>query len=341
MNKDQGQEHTPAIDDIKEHQLPQVKITLANPLRWVNSYILRGEDGVTIIDPGPRTDSSEQEWMNALEKLAIRFDDIASIVLTHHHPDHYGLAGWFQERSGCQVWMSARAHQEAELMWGESSSMDADLPDLFRRHGMPEVWLQRLSEHLNSFFPQVTPQPAISIIHDDLPFRMGNRIWLPVQTAGHAPGHLSFYHADSGVLLCGDAVLPQISPNVSLLPGSDSDPLALFLAGLSRLRELDVRVAYPGHRHPFTHFRDRIDALLLHHEERLHDIAGMLQLTGGLNAFEVCLALFGDKLGIHQLRFAMCEALAHLVELVDRGLAELGENDNATLYFSVRQSPVS
>ena len=112
---------------------------------------------------------------------------------------------------------------------GADSSMDRALPAFFRQHGMPETKLALLPEHLNGFFPQVTPQPEITFIGEDLPFRMGNRIWLPVQTAGHAPGHLSFFHADSGVLLCGDAVLPQISPNVSLVPGSDAEPLALFL----------------------------------------------------------------------------------------------------------------
>lgn len=327
----------PEINHIEEHQLSQVKITLSNPLRWVNSYVLRGDDGVTILDPGPRTDSSEQEWQAALELLDIGISDIVSVVLTHHHPDHYGLAGWFQERTGAKVWMSERAHREAMLMWGPDSTMDSALPSFFGLHGMPESWLDQLPEHLNSFFPQVTPQPQVSYIGEDLPFRMGNRIWIPVQTAGHAPGHLSFFHADTGVLLCGDAVLPQISPNVSLLPGSDAGPLALFLAGLRRLRELHVRTAYPGHRHPFTHVRERIDTLLVHHEERLTAIAGMLGAAGRLTAFEVCTALFGDKLGIHQLRFAMCEALAHLAELTDRREAEMVEHEDGMCYFSVRK----
>ncbi|MMZ66973.1 hypothetical protein D1872_295120 [compost metagenome] len=40
-----------------------------------------------------------------------------------------------------------------------------------------------------------------------------------------------------------------------------------------------------------------------------------------MSGFEVCAALFGTDLGIHQMRFAMSEALAHLVELVRRGRA--------------------
>ncbi|MGG1876295.1 MBL fold metallo-hydrolase [Paenibacillus cisolokensis] len=334
MSKQQ-REPGPEVKEMPEHHLAQVKITLDNPLRWVNSYVLRGDEGVTIIDPGPRTEGSEREWEAALTQLGITPGDIASIVLTHHHPDHYGLAGWFQARSGGRVWMSRRAHQEAMLMWGPNSAMETALPSLFRLHGMPEHRLAELPAHLKGFNAQVTPQPDVSFLEAGRPFHMGDRLWLPIETAGHAPGHLSFYDADRGVLLCGDAVLPQISPNVSLLPGSDEAPLALYLAGLRRLRELDVRTAYPGHRNPFTHFRERIDALLEHHEERLAYIAGLLREAGQLTAYEVCTALFGDSLGIHQLRFAMCEALAHLAELARRHNARVAEGTGGALYFTV------
>ncbi|KKO54299.1 MBL fold metallo-hydrolase [Paenibacillus sp. DMB20] len=325
----------PEITSWKETGILQVKIGLDNPLRWVNSYILPGDGGdVTLMDPGPRTRSSEREWEAALSALGLSPRHISAIVLTHHHPDHYGLAGWFQERSGARVWMSERAHGEAGLMWGEGSRMGERLPAFFAEHGMPEPWLSRLPEHLDGFVPQVTPKPEVTYLREGMPIRMGGRDWLPVQTAGHAPGHLAFHHEDSGVLLCGDAVLPQISPNVSLVPGSDAEPLRLYLEGLRRLRALHVRAAYPGHRHPFTHFRERIDALLAHHEERLDIIAGMLSAAGSLTAFEVCTALFGDKLGIHQMRFAMCEALAHLAELVRRGRAEMRETASGAYAFA-------
>ncbi|WP_054956192.1 MBL fold metallo-hydrolase [Paenibacillus dakarensis] len=321
---------------LNEDGLLRIKITLDSPLRWVNSYLLQDEHGITLIDPGPRTEVTEQEWKETLASLQINEEHITSIVLTHHHPDHYGLAGWFQERTGAKVWMSERAHKEAQLMWGgggHASDMNEKLPAFFAEHGMPHEWLRQIPEHLNRFFSQVNPEPQVSYIDEMMPVRMGGRIWLPVQTAGHAPGHLSFYQKDSGVILCGDAVLPQISPNISLVPGSDDEPLRLYLDGLRRLRELHVRAAYPGHRGPFMHFSERIDALLLHHEERLAEISGMLSAAGGLTGYEACIALFGNKLGVHQMRFAMCEALAHLAELVRQGQAELERMDTETFRF--------
>ncbi|MNW13626.1 hypothetical protein D3C71_2116280 [compost metagenome] len=39
--------------------------------------------------------------------------------------------------------------------------------------------------------------------------------------------------------------------------------------------------------------------------------------------YEVCELLFGNELGIHQMRFAMSEALAHLLELIRIGRVQL------------------
>ncbi|MBW4840883.1 MAG: MBL fold metallo-hydrolase [Paenibacillaceae bacterium] len=311
----------PDIQLWERELLARVPISMAPPLRRVNSYVLRGEEGITIIDPGPRTDETIGEWQAAWKELGISSRDITQIVLTHHHPDHYGLAGYLQEITGAMVHMSPRAYEETRLMWGTDSRMHEALPELFRRHGMPESWCGQLPGHLHSFVAQVTPAPEVTFLREGEPIWMGGRAWLPIETAGHAPGHLSFYDAVQKMMVCGDAVLPQISPNISFLPGSDPQPLRSFLDSLVKLNGYEVATAYPGHRNPFDYFAERIRLLLEHHEERLLRIEGLLR-ERPQTAFDVCAALFGTELGIHQMRFAMSETLAHLVELVRQGRAE-------------------
>ncbi|WP_136608333.1 MBL fold metallo-hydrolase [Paenibacillus dokdonensis] len=324
------------MPEITDHHngIIQVKISMSFPLRWVNSYVLRGPEGLTIIDPGPHTPENEEEWNQAFRELGIALSDIEAVVLTHHHPDHLGCSGWIQQQTGCKVWMSERSFQETQRMWGPQSTMNSDLLDLFRRQGMPADWTDQLEVHMNSFMPQITPLPEVSFIPSEQLFTMGGRDWLPVQTAGHAPGHLSFYHEESGDILCGDAVLPQISPNVSLMPGSDPEPLQSFLMGLLKLKNLEVSTAYPGHRNPFRHFEDRLEALLLHHEERL---VKMEQLLGSAPAsgYELCVSLFSSKLGIHQMRFAMCETLAHTRELERRGRIAAFHNEDDMIQYKM------
>ena len=305
----------------EEEQLTQVKISMSGPLRWVNSYLWRGETGVVIVDPGPRSNQTEEEWRVVWNKLSISPQEITDIVLTHHHPDHYGLAGWMQEQTGASVWMSQRAHQEAEFMWGKAAEINHVLPAYFRCHGMTEKWAEQLLPHLESFDPQVTPSPIAQYIEKG-DFEVGGRRFQVIETFGHAPGHLSFYEVDRELILCGDAVLPQISPNISLLPGSDPEPLLHFMQGLDELGALSVRKAFPGHRHPMKSFRERVNSLKIHHEERLNQMERMIG-EQPQTAFEVCIVLFGEKFGIHQMRFAMAETLAHLQELVRQGRADL------------------
>ncbi|MBD7969780.1 MBL fold metallo-hydrolase [Paenibacillus gallinarum] len=305
----------------EEEELTRVKISMSGPLRWVNSYLWRGEKGVVIVDPGPRSNQTEEEWHVVWNALSITPQEITDIVLTHHHPDHYGLAGWMQEQTGASVWMSRRAHQEAEFMWGREAEINHVLPVYFRSHGMTEIWTEQLLPHLESFDPQVSPTPLVQYVEEGA-FEVGGRTFQVIETSGHAPGHLSFYEADRELILCGDAVLPQISPNISLLPGSDPEPLLSFMQGLDELGALSVRKAFPGHRHPMRSFHERISSLKIHHEERLNQIEKMIG-EQPQSAFEVCTALFGQKFGIHQMRFAMAESLAHLQELVRQGRADL------------------
>lgn len=329
------------------YSILQVSVPMDSPLRQVNSYILPDEDRtITIIDPGPRSPDTEKCWQGILEELGLSWSDIRDIVVTHHHPDHYGLAGWLQSLSGCKVWMTKRAHAEVRLMWGngvEDAGKDRDgeisgetinevLPAYFSRHGMTQQWSSGIKAHLESFNSQVLPQPTVSYFSEVERFRMGGRDWQLIVTGGHAPGHVSFYHADSGQMLCGDAVLPQISPNVSLVPGSDVQPLLTFLQGLRKLGELPVSMAFPGHREPFAGFAHRVGSLLTHHEERL-DTAAALLASGPLSGFAVCEILFRSRVTtVHQMRFAMSETLAHLAELVRRKRAVMVEVDGSYLF---------
>ncbi len=355
-----------------DENILQVSVPMDSPLRQVNSYILSDEDGrVTIIDPGPRSPDTENCWLGILQELNLSWKDVRDIVVTHHHPDHYGLAGWLQAQSGCKVWMTKRAHAEALLMWGDGLGDDAGkgadedawngagydsgndvdkdagndkgkdindiLPVYFSQHGMTDQWSNGIKAHLESFNSQVEPQPTVSYLDVEEPFSMGGRDWQLIVTGGHAPGHVSLYHAGSGQMICGDAVLPQISPNVSLLPGSDPQPLQTFLQGLQELGSYPVSMAFPGHREPFAGFAHRVNSLLAHHEERL-DTAAALLASGPLSGFAVCDFLFRSRVtSVHQMRFAMSETLAHLEELVRRERTVMLEVDGGILFAVAEQ----
>ncbi len=299
----------------------QVKVPLPFSLKWVNSYLLPEEAGWTLIDPGLHTEGTEAFWTDVLSEWKIQWQDIKSILLTHHHPDHYGMAGWFQERTGAVVYISQVALDNAKRLWGDNETFSDELTEAFLQHGMAESLTDDMRAHMRGFREKVSPQPVnVMTLQPGSMFRMGGSDWEIVGGEGHAPGHLSFYDRHSGKLLCGDQVLPDISPNIGWMPGGDPDPLASFLSSLQEMLLLEVNMVFPGHRDPFLQYRQRIEELLEHHERRL---LKMTELMGeeGRSAFEVCELLFSTRLrsNAHQLRFALAETIAHLILMERRG----------------------
>jgi glyoxylase-like metal-dependent hydrolase (beta-lactamase superfamily II) len=91
-----------------------------------------------------------------------------------------------------------------------------------------------------------------------------------IATPGHAADHLSFIAGP--VCFSGDAILGKGSVFVSSYPGA----LAAYLAGLRRLRELDLELIAPGHGPLITDPAARIDAYIAHRLERERQIAEAL-----------------------------------------------------------------
>lgn len=320
------------------HGWLQVKIPLPFSLKWINSYLLPGDGGWAMIDPGLRTEEAVACWDNVLDQAGIDWSDISSIVVTHHHPDHYGLAGLVQERSGAPVWMSQTAMNTARRLWGEDETFSAELTEAFVKHGLPSELEQPMLDHMTGFREKVSPQPTgpdIRILQPGTEFQMAGAIWELVGGEGHAPGHISLLDRRRRLLLCGDQVLPHITPNIGWMPGGDSDPLGSYLQTLRSMVDLPVDIAFPGHRDPFPRFGERVLEISAHHDRRL---SHMLELVGdsSISTFELCEATFGARLrgNIHNLRFALAETIAHAVYLEKSGkLIRVDDCDGLMIRF--------
>jgi glyoxylase-like metal-dependent hydrolase (beta-lactamase superfamily II) len=296
----------------------QVQLPLPFPLRIVNCYVLRDGDGWTIIDTGINYLAGRAAWQVALAELEIAPKLIRRIILTHAHPDHYGMAGWLAEQSGASVQLAPLEQEFARTAWHAGAANEQVIVDFFQAHGMPTELAEQVRHSMAETRAMTLPWPATSAIEPGGSLRVGARSFQVIATPGHSDQHLVFYCAEERLLLCGDAVLIKITPNISLWPHGRPDPLADFLQSLDRLAALHVDLALPGHGPLIRAFGQRLAELRAHHHERLEI---MEQATGdGATAFSICTAVFPTSaLSPHQLRFAMAETLAHLQYLVGAG----------------------
>jgi glyoxylase-like metal-dependent hydrolase (beta-lactamase superfamily II) len=306
---------TQVADDIY-----QVRLPLPFALRIVNCYLLRDGDGWVVLDTGLHYPPGEAAWQTAFTTLGIAPASISRIILTHTHPDHYGMAGWLAEQSGAPVLVGPVEQAFAERVWGSSLVYDA-IVTFFEDQGMPTELIRAVQEQMVALRPMTRPHPTTTALPPGSLLRIGRREFQAIETPGHSDGHLAFYCADERLLLCGDTVLTKITPNISLWPHGRPNPLADFLATLERLSRLDVALALPGHGPLIRTFGQRLEELHLHHVERLQAVERAA--ASGASAFAVCAAIFPtEQLSAHQIRFAMAETLAHLEYLVQDGRME-------------------
>ncbi|MER3456341.1 MAG: MBL fold metallo-hydrolase [candidate division GAL15 bacterium] len=292
----------------------RLRLPIPFPMRWVNVYVLGNGGPLTLVDAGYPGPDARHLLREALQRARVRPE---VLMVTHAHPDHFGMAAELAAELGCEVWMEPRELEVARL-YQPASPIWQQLAAQFAHAGMPPEQVEEVVRSGQRTWA-VTPAPEVRRFlgaNEELP--LGGRRWQVVVTPGHAPGHACLLDPEDGTLVAGDHLLPKITPNIGLWPGGSEDPLDDFLRSLAGLRSLRVRRVLPGHGHPYEAFTERIQELASHHRERLQAVLNALQ-DGPRTPYEVCMFLFGEELDSHNLRFAMVETLSHLTYLERRG----------------------
>ena len=301
---------------------------------WLLEDEMAGEPAWTLIDSGIGDDVTRGLWERVLtERVAGR--PVARLIVTHHHPDHAGLASWLIERTGAQLWMPQAEYFAAHAMRDGSSGFGFDrVVAMFERNGLAGENLTLMQQRRSNYRSRVPAFPSdYRRLMDGDAQRIGGRSWKIVMGYGHAPEHAALYCEELGVLISGDMVLPRISTNVSVWANEpEGNPLALFLNSLSRYAGLPATtLTLPSHGLPFRGLRERIAQLKEHHRLRLDELHEACETPKA--AADVLDTLFRRKLDTHQLFFAMGEAMAHLHLLEREGrLARSVGSDGVVRY---------
>ncbi|MBV6272705.1 MBL fold metallo-hydrolase [Alcaligenaceae bacterium CGII-47] len=308
-----------------------IRMPLPFALDHINLWLLRdeidGRAGWTVVDTGISRDEVREHW-EAVFEHALDGLPVLRVVVTHMHPDHVGLAQWLCERWQAPLWMTMTDYVLAR-MWARPPSAPSDgsgpmgesAAQHFMRHGLvdPDAQAQiRARTHYYSGLVPGMPSSYNRLMHDQR-INIGGRDWRVIVGYGHAPEHASLSCESLGVLISGDMVLPRISTNISVFDlEPQANPLPLYLNSLNAYDILaESTLVLPSHGRPFRGLHERITQQHKHHAARLDEV--LAACAEPVSAMDILPVLFRRKLDMHQLGFAMGEAIAHLHALYFEG----------------------
>jgi len=310
-------------------------ITVPMPfrLKHVHIFVLIQDDGITLFDTGLNTPETVSILEESLRTVHKKLRDIHRIFITHHHIDHCGMAGRIKAISGAEIHVSEIGREVLSVRTDEAELVRL-VRDFCLLHGLPESTTDFVINLFLAFKTAGSPFEGDRFFQADSRQVAGETEFQAIATPGHTRDHISYYFPKEGLLLSGDHVLPEITPNLSPdLFCPDFRPLRSFLDSLTRIETLPVGKVYPAHGDPFPNLADRIKEIKAHHEVRKGLALGSVT-RGPRTTFEVSRDIFGDDLPEFDRFLALNETYVHLVELVHEGATKEERSKKHVLYRS-------
>ena len=306
-----------------------VRLPLPFALDHVNCWYVHGEGDSCLIDTGVHNEETLDCWKRVFDAKGYP----RKLLVTHFHPDHSGLAGWFANE-GCDVISS-------EIEWGIVQDLNAiendAYPEIYAKwysqNGVEQSYIDAVYKVGNTYKARIlAPPKSATFLRDGDQIELGGRHFSVLTGQGHSPDMLMLYCEQDALLIAADQILPSITPNVSVMPHlPDANPLDSFLQCIERLRALPAKtLVLPSHGLPFTGLHQRIDFLREHHHQRLAEI--QVALKTEQHAAALFPVLFKRKLDHQQLSFALGETLAHLRYLEKQSLVDVTTRDGEDYY---------
>lgn len=312
------------------------RLPLPMRLDHVNVYALDDGDGWTVIDTGFDSRKSRAIWQ-AMMDGSLGGKPITRVIVTHHHPDHVGLAGWLQSDFGAEL-------VTTRTSWLFSRMLTLDVQDrpvpetlaFWRRAGMDsKIYDQRAQERPFNFGDIVAPMPlGYTRIQQGQSIDIGGRSWDIHIGNGHAPEHATFWSRDDNLVISGDQILSSISPNIGVYATEPmADPIGDWLETCERLNLLarEEHLVLGGHKLPFIGLPTRMRQLIDNHHGALRRLIDYLDMP---RAASECFApLFKRSIGSSEYGLALVEAVAHLSHLhQDERVTRDMRDDGAWIY---------
>jgi hydroxyacylglutathione hydrolase len=202
--------------------------------RVSNAYLVKGDTGFILIDTGFRFDRAR---LNAeLHAAGCRPGDLKLIVITHGDPDHSANAAYLRRAYGAKI---AMHRAEAAAVEQGDMFLSRGRLSLGRQMLRPLMSLFRLRRR-DRFTPDLYLEDGGRLTEHGLDATI-------LHVRGHSVGSIAVLTND-GVLFSGDFLENRTRPSIATLV----DDAEALKASFERVKQLDIRIVYPGHGEAFS-----------------------------------------------------------------------------------------
>ncbi len=235
------------LDEVSEgvslYTAPRARV--AGWRRSGNIVLLRGEEGIVLIDSGGN--AAKQHLIPLVNRVLDDTSEEVHCLHTHGHIDHIAGDPTLTNRFQSKIWASEEAvpfvkAQTPLLLERERPFMVVAFRELFLAPEWFVKGVMRLTMGRNH------PIDEVHVVRDDTdPARTG---FQPTPLPGHHPGHIGFFHRERGILIAGDLLDPRhrMKP-VLTAPSSDSE---LMGNTLEFILSLSPQILILGHGNPLV-----------------------------------------------------------------------------------------
>lgn len=288
-----------------------------NPLKFLNSYVITSPDRNLIIDTGFNRKECLDAMTGGLNELGV---DLANtdFFITHLHADHFGLVAELSTAKN-NIYFN---RPDAEIIWAWKGF--EPMIQYAVMNGFPENEVRAALQNHPANKYDASHIPELKILKEGDTINIGDYQFKCIETPGHTRGHMCLYEPRKKILISGDHILYDITPNIQCW-SDELNPLENYLASLEKVYHLDVELALPGHRSLFSNYRERIEELKHHHQNRAQEVLSIIG-SGSKSAYQIAPDMTWDiiyesweQFPLTQKWFAIGETIAHLRYLEEKG----------------------
>ena len=258
-----------------------------------NVYFIKSKGRAAFIDSGFRDDPALKDRIHqATQQPNLK---VERIILTHHHPDHYGGAKQIQEATGGQI--SIHTEERPFLKNGNNKPNDLTIQNKTLKPGHNRLDQGIITQFLKNGDYINIGDLSLEIIH----------------TPGHTMGSICVFLKKDGILFTGDSILGNGTTAIMPPPVGN---MSLYIQSLRKLQKYTIKMILPGHGPTIHNAQEKIAFLIKHREDREGQILSLIKTNTTIVSI---LPKIYPALKPHLSQMAYWQIEAHLDKLIKEG----------------------